>query len=727
MLKEESTDAALSFDRPDPPPGYGPASESESDSDSSEGFREEAEAAAAKVQCTAGGQRPQESDFKHCATPQSFVRCGPHNKAEISVFDSEDVDKLHDLWWRYRDDLTWPQYEKKPRFSDPDFDTFFEMAQKVVDAMVEEYGEPMVLDQATISNTNHIGHPPHADNVQFDSVWWKGKRIRQEDEVVAAREGAYVLWRSEKTSYRSYSCSVALSDPDGYEGGEVQFFETWGEKVPSKTYKCQVGRGIAFCGCNKNIHAVTGVKWGFRLVFLVWTRPPGVRVPDSQAHVCYFRPGTGLGVWLTTADVMRHRAMKREKAGQQALVWLPTEDDDETCQCDKCIAERQNISWKDRDLISMPTTPDECKKAAEDMASSPATPTTSAGNSPRHGSTQENSDTTRRPSGPNSTSGSSGSSDDFDCSTGSHEQHCPHPQGTACCRTHDQVELKNVVTKSDIKELRRIWDAYQDDLSRPWYEKKPEFSHQDFCTFKAIAEKVVSAMAEKLGEPLELDQATVSNTNHIGHPPHADNVQFDSVWWRGRKIKQRDELTASRHGGAVLWKQAKTSYRNYSASVSLTEPSKYGGGELEFYNSWGQKDPDAKYKSPMCSGVAFCGCQKNIHAVTGVKWGFRLQLLIWTRPQGVEVPEDQRYVCYFRPGTGMSVWLTTADLLAYPQKSRSSKRNSWRRNSWRRRNKDNDEESWQDWEEWEDAQWNEDDHTGDEADTSEGTRWIGSA
>ena len=36
------------------------------------------------------------------------------------------------------------------------------MAQKVVDAMVDEYHVPMILDQATISNTNNHGHPPHA-------------------------------------------------------------------------------------------------------------------------------------------------------------------------------------------------------------------------------------------------------------------------------------------------------------------------------------------------------------------------------------------------------------------------------------------------------------------------------------------------------------------------------------------------------------------------------------
>ena len=52
------------------------------------------------------------------------------------------------------------------------------------------------------------------DNLRFDSVWRNGKRVTV-DELAAARNGAYVLWREEKTSYRSYSCSVALSDPNG--------------------------------------------------------------------------------------------------------------------------------------------------------------------------------------------------------------------------------------------------------------------------------------------------------------------------------------------------------------------------------------------------------------------------------------------------------------------------------------------------------------------------------
>lgn len=175
-------------------------------------------------------------------------------------------------------------------------------------------------------------------------------------------------------------------------------------------------------------------------------------------------------------------------------------------------------------------------------------------------------------------------------------------------------------------------------------------------------------MEVKYDRALVLDQATVSRTNDAGHPPHADNVQFDSVWWNGKQIKQRDELVAARGGAEVLWRSAKTSYRNYSATVALTSPSEYTGGDLEFFSNWGDKDPCIVHRPDTGSGIAFCGCQENIHAVTGVKWGFRLVLLVWTRPADRDVTNDQAHVCYYRPGTGMSIWLTSADLQEYPKR-----------------------------------------------------------
>eukprot|EP00931_Biecheleriopsis_adriatica_P073095 TRINITY_DN47451_c0_g1_i1.p1 TRINITY_DN47451_c0_g1~~TRINITY_DN47451_c0_g1_i1.p1 ORF type:complete len:676 (+),score=107.34 TRINITY_DN47451_c0_g1_i1:43-2028(+) len=604
--------------------------------------------------CTAGGKIPIESDFHHCPRLQSFVRCGPHHRAELCVLNKSDIDTLQDIWHRYQDDLSWPRFEKKPVFSSRDFDRFYSIAQKVVDAMVDEYQVPMVLDQATISNTNHVGHPPHADNVQFDSVWWRGKRIRKEDEVRAAREGAYVLWRNEKTSYRSYSCSVALSDPNGYEGGEVQFFDKWASKDPIARYKCAEGCGVAFCGCHRNIHAVTGVTWGFRLVLLIWTRPPHVRVPDSQAHVCYFRPGTGLGCWLTTADIQQWLARKR---GRGKAEWVPKDEDDDSCQCEKCVAERSKASWKD------------C--LALEAESSTSAGNSSVGNSPR-------------------ASDSSGG-DKNGISVGAAKvslsaevsalkereslQHCPRPHPKVLCCPHKRVELRSVISKTDVERMYQIWERHQDDLSKPWYKKKPTFSQREFEDFRRISQKVVDAMSEAYQQPLILDQAAVNSTNRHGHPPHADNVQFDSVWWKGQQIRERDEVRAAQNGAEVLFKSSRTSYRNYSATVALSDPWEYGAGELEFFNAWGEKDPVEQHRLERGNGMAFCGCQKSIHAVRGVKWGFRLVLLVWTRPPGVEVPDDQKHVCYFRQGSGLSIWLTTSDLLNYPQHGK--KKQKW--------------------------------------------------
>ncbi|CAK9077370.1 Hypothetical protein (Fragment) [Durusdinium trenchii] len=574
---------------------------------------------------------PIESDFTQCPHLQTFVRCGPHHRAELCILSKEDIEKLYNIWSRYHDDLGCPQYDEKPTFTPEDFDTFYGIAQQVVDAMVDEYQVPMLLDQATISNTNHYGHPPHVDNLRFDSVWRDGKRVPVDEELSAARSGAYILWRTEKTSYRSYSCSVALSDPGGYEGGELQFFDQWGSRSPVARYKCAEGCGIAFCGCHRNIHAVTGVKRGFRLVLLVWTRPPGVRVPEGQDQVCYFRPGTGDGCWLHTAEIRRGLARR----GQRELVWDPKpESDDESCNCQDCREERGRVSWK------------ECMRH---MQGSPlkSTPSTSAGNSPRSPSV-EIAPTCQESGAPTTKS----------------RKVCRQP--VTLCGPHGRQELTGILTEEEIRTLHEIWKRHHDDLSNPWYNKKPVFSNTEFDAFNSIAQKVVDAMAVKFEQPLVLDQAAVNSTNKFGHPPHADNVQFDSVWWDGRQIKQRDEVEAARAGAEVLWKESKTtSYRNYSASIALTDPEDYGGGELEFFGTWGSKKPTVSMRLPAGSGMAFCGCQRSIHAVTGVKWGFRLVLLVWTRHPDAVVPKDQLHVCYFRPGSGMSIWLTSEDLRRY--------------------------------------------------------------
>ena len=233
------------------------------------------------------------------------LNCGPHHRVELTFLSAHDVKELYYIWRTYRDDLSYPWYYQKPVFTYKDFTVFHGIVQKVIEKMSVEFMQPLVLDQATISNTNKFGHPKHADNVCVDSVWEHGVRVKQVNEAAAIARGAHVVWRHQKTGYRSYSCSVSLSDPNFYAGGELQFYKHLGDTSPLASYKCAAGTGVAFCGCQHNIHSVSSVKDGWRLVLLVWTRPPHIRVSDDRADVCYFRRGTGYGVWLTTSDIAR--------------------------------------------------------------------------------------------------------------------------------------------------------------------------------------------------------------------------------------------------------------------------------------------------------------------------------------------------------------------------------------------------------------------------------------
>ena len=62
--------------------------------------------------------------------------------------------------------------------------------------------------------------------------------------------------------------------------------------------------------------------------------------------------------------------------------------------------------------------------------------------------------------------------------------HCPHAQAAVRCEQHRLVELDAVLTQADSDELYEIWNTYQDDLSWPWYDKKPDFSNADYFTFR---------------------------------------------------------------------------------------------------------------------------------------------------------------------------------------------------------------------------------------------------
>ncbi|CAD7945100.1 unnamed protein product [Amoebophrya sp. A25] len=119
----------------------------------------------------------------------------------------------------------------------------------------------------------------------------------------------------------------------------------------------------------------------------------------------------------------------------------------------------------------------------------------------------------------------------------------------------------------------------------------------------------------------------------------------------------------------VFWKTNSTAHRNYAASVNLVAPSDYEGGEVRFFVHLYDAEPCSVYKSEKGCGVCFTGCPKNVHDVTGVTSGFRLCLLVWTRPGGTSCPKEAQNAHYHRPGTGEAVWLNYGDMTKGQQES----------------------------------------------------------
>lgn len=123
------------------------------------------------------------------------------------------------------------------------------------------------------------------------------------DHEFANKLGAETWWKPNSTAHRNFACTVNLMPLGDYTGGEVRFYNTLGQREPSARYRAEQGCGVAFCGCDRNIHEVTPVTEGFRLTLLVWTRPAGVKCPQRSATTHYHRPGTGEAVWLTLEDI----------------------------------------------------------------------------------------------------------------------------------------------------------------------------------------------------------------------------------------------------------------------------------------------------------------------------------------------------------------------------------------------------------------------------------------
>jgi len=233
-----------------------------------------------------------------------------------------------------------------------------------------------------------------------------------------------------------------------------------------------------------------------------------------------------------------------------------------------------------------------------------------------------------------------------------------------CTEPHAPQELHDVLDLEQRLKLKEIWDAYHDDLDRPKLDAKPILKIEHLKAYHHIVMTAVQEMANIRGEPLCLDQATISATTEVGHKRHADNLVF-GVWRYKERVvgpieKEIDQ--ARRDGAEVWWKPNTTSHRNYAMTINLVDPEGFQGGEVCFYRTLGAYEPYASYKAKAGSGVCFCGCHHCIHAVTGVTEGFRLCLLIWTRAIGIETPIKSKKTHYHRPGTGNAVWLTLADL-----------------------------------------------------------------
>eukprot|EP01062_Namystynia_karyoxenos_P059735 TRINITY_DN5115_c0_g1_i1.p1 TRINITY_DN5115_c0_g1~~TRINITY_DN5115_c0_g1_i1.p1 ORF type:complete len:520 (+),score=105.62 TRINITY_DN5115_c0_g1_i1:71-1561(+) len=266
---------------------------------------------------------------------------GPHGPVNlVQVLSAEDIAGLHDVWERYHHDMYREDGEtlpdaSRPRLREHDARVVYRAADQVCAEMERHHrahcGGSLVLDHVTISATNDVGHRRHADNEIFTihrvprgtpCTGCQGRPLRDcrkcllpycrgcgpkhdcEGEIQppdAVAQGATVTWSPGKTRYRNYACSVALSDPGSYEGGDIAFWDHMGSPEPRLECRSALGDGVMFCGCRKSLHSVRGVTSGFRLQLLLWTRPADVRA-QGTVHALH-RPGTGPAVWLTSPEL----------------------------------------------------------------------------------------------------------------------------------------------------------------------------------------------------------------------------------------------------------------------------------------------------------------------------------------------------------------------------------------------------------------------------------------
>mmetsp|Transcript_22102 Transcript_22102/g.69275 ORF Transcript_22102/g.69275 Transcript_22102/m.69275 type:complete len:365 (-) Transcript_22102:29-1123(-) len=159
----------------------------------------------------------------------------------------------------------------------------------------------------------------------------------------------------------------------------------------------------------------------------------------------------------------------------------------------------------------------------------------------------------------------------------------------------------------------------------------PEEHHR----FWGVCDRLARAVGSYEGREQLLDCATVSRTAPRGHAPHVDN-----------------EMEVFVGGGESVWVPNNSGHRSWSASVMLSEPSEYEGGEFVFYRARDRKAL-ATLKEPAGTMVAFRGDRHHCHGVHPVRGGCRRVLLLFFR-EGPPGPAAARF--YHRDGTGRAVF-----------------------------------------------------------------------
>eukprot|EP00756_Hemistasia_phaeocysticola_P023704 Hpha_TRINITY_DN15909_c1_g1::TRINITY_DN15909_c1_g1_i1::g.72637::m.72637 len=103
-----------------------------------------------------------------------------------------------------------------------------------------------------------------------------------------------------------------------------------------------------------------------------------------------------------------------------------------------------------------------------------------------------------------------------------------------CNGPHERREQKDVLTEEDCEALVGVWARNNTDLYEGDGEKRREKAHfqrppiqgEDREIFHRLATKAVASLEKSYGEDLDLDQATLSSTNSVGHSRHADNELY---------------------------------------------------------------------------------------------------------------------------------------------------------------------------------------------------------